>query len=128
MNKQIIATDQAPAAVGPYEQAIVYNGVLYASGQIPLNLAGEMVAGDVSVQARQCLTNLRGVCQAAGTSLDNGLKITMFLTDMNDFAAVNAVYLEFFTGAKAARSTIAVKALPKGALVEIEGIFAVPTV
>ncbi|ADU64763.1 RidA family protein [Desulfurispirillum indicum] len=122
--KTIIKTSNAPAAIGPYEQAIAYNGTLYCSGQIPLTPAGDMVEGDVADQTRQCLENLAAICKAAGTGFQNALKITIFLTDMADFQNCNAVYAEYFEKAKPARACVAVKALPKGAKVEIEGIFA----
>lgn len=123
MEKKVIHTDLAPAAIGPYSQAIEVNGFVFASGQIPIDPAtGEMVANDVKEQARRALTNASEVLKAAGTDLNHVIKTTVFLADMNDFAAVNEVYATFFEAPFPARSAVAVKALPKGALVEVECI------
>ncbi len=119
---KIIATQQAPQAIGPYSQAIALNGLLYTSGQIPLTKDGSFVAGDISVQTTQVLENLKNVLQAGGSDLQNVIKTTVFLANMDDFVAFNAVYERFFGEHKPARSTIAVKTLPKNALVEIECI------
>ena len=117
-----IHTEKAPAAVGPYSQAMVINGLVYTSGQIPLDPAtGELVEGDVQAQAHQVFKNLTAVLEEAGTSMDKAVKTLCFLDDMADFAAFNEVYAEYFTE-KPARSCFAVKALPKGALCEVEVI------
>ena len=117
-----IHTDKAPAAVGPYSQAIEINGMVYTSGQIPLDPAtGELAEGDVKVQAHQVMKNLQAVLAEAGTSMDKTVKTLCFLADMADFADFNEVYAEYFTE-KPARSCVAVKGLPKGALCEIEVI------
>ena len=123
--KKIIKTKKAPEAIGPYEQGIVHNGVLYSSGQIPLKPDGTMVQGDIRLEVRQCLENLKGICEEAGTDLSQTLKVTVFLSDMEHFAAVNEVYAEYFKEAKPARSCVAVKTLPKNVRVEIEGMVAV---
>jgi endoribonuclease L-PSP, putative len=117
---QKIYTDKAPAAIGPYSQAIVVNGMLYTSGQIPLDPAsGKVVEGGIKEQALQVMKNLKAILDAAGTSFENVVKTTCFLADMGDFAAFNEVYGEYFTE-KPARSCVAVKDLPKGVLVEVE--------
>lgn len=123
--KKVISTSKAPAAIGPYSQAIQVGNLVFASGQIPIDPAtGSFVAGGVKEQARQSLTNVKAILDEAGLTLDNVVKTTMFLADMNDFADVNAVYAEFFAEPYPARSAVAVKTLPKGALVEIEVIAA----
>lgn len=117
-----ISTEKAPKAIGPYSQAIVAGNMLYTSGQIPLDPAsGEMVGKDITEQAEQVMKNLSAVLEAAGSSFDNVVKTTCFLANMDDFAAFNAVYAKYITSAPA-RSCVAVKALPKGALVEVEVI------
>lgn len=127
MSRQVISTTDAPAAIGPYSQAIRAGNMLFVSGQIPLNpQTGEMVGTTAAEQARQVLNNLKAVLQAAGTSLDNVVKTTIFLTDLTQFAEVNAVYAEFFPQNPPARSTIQVSALPRGAQVEIEAIAIIP--
>ncbi|MCC7018926.1 MAG: RidA family protein [Ardenticatenales bacterium] len=119
----VISTDKAPSAIGPYSQAIRVDLTVFCSGQVPIDPAtGQLVDGDVSVQTRQALTNLAAVLDAAGSGPDRVLKTTVFLIDMDDFQAMNAVYADFFPSAPPARSTIAVKALPRGARVEIEAI------
>lgn len=118
---EIIATQNAPQAIGPYSQAIKANGVIYTSGQIGLNPQGILVEG-IEAQTRQVLNNLSEVLKAGGSSLQQVFKTTIFLSNMEDFTLVNAIYAEFFGEHKPARSTVAVKALPKGALVEIECI------
>ena len=122
MNKNIIATTNAPAAIGPYSQAIDCGSLLITSGQIPIDPAtGNLVEGDITAQTRQSLTNVKAILEAAGLTMDNVAKTTVFLAHMSDFAAMNAVYAEFFTeGNYPARSAVEVGALPKGALVEIE--------
>ena len=119
----MIRTDNAPAPIGPYSQAILAGNELFCSGQIAIDPAtGELTGSDAASQAGQVLKNLGAVLQAAGMDYGNVVKTTIFLTDMNDFSAVNAVYAKFFDASKPARSTIAVSALPKGALVEIDAI------
>ena len=123
--KKVISTSKAPAAIGPYSQAIQVGNLVFASGQIPIDPAtGNFVAGGVREQARHSLTNVKAILDEAGLTLDNVVKTTVFLADMNDFADVNAVYAEFFAEPYPARSAVAVKTLPKGALVEIEVIAA----
>lgn len=115
-----VSTEKAPAAIGPYSQAIVNGNMLYTSGQIPIiPETGELVQGDITAQAEQVMKNLSAVLEAAGTTFANVIKTTCFLADMNDFAAFNAVYETYFTE-KPARSCVAVKQLPKNALVEVE--------
>lgn len=117
-----IATEKAPKAIGPYSQAAVVDGLLYTSGQIPLDpVTGDMVGTDIREQAEQVMKNIMAVLAAAGTSQENIIKTTCFLADMADFAAFNEVYAAYITSAPA-RSCVAVKALPKGALVEMECI------
>lgn len=118
-------TDLAPAAIGPYSQAIEANGFIFASGQLPIDPAtGEFVVGGVKEQTRQSLTNASRILESAGVDLSHVVKTTVFLADMADFAAMNEVYSTFFNAPFPARSAVAVKALPKGALVEIECIAA----
>ena len=122
MNKEVISTSNAPAAVGPYSQAIKVGDTLYTSGQIALDPAtGAMAASDVTGQAEQVMKNLSAVLTAAGYTFEDAVKTTCFLADMNDFAAFNAVYEKYFVS-KPARSCVAAAALPKGALVEVEVI------
>ena len=116
-----IETDGAPAPIGPYSQAVVADGVLYCSGQVPLDPGtGEMVEGGVAEQARRCLESLDAVCRAAGTQLSEAARIGIYLTDMDLFAELNEVYAGFFSEPFPVRSTIGVAALPKGALVEMD--------
>jgi len=120
-----ITSKNAPAAIGPYSQAVLHNGIVYTSGQIPINpQTGTIDAPDISGQTKRVIENLRAVLEAAGSSLQKVIKTTCFLTDMSDFAAFNAEYEAAFTE-KPARSCVAVKALPMGALVEIEVIAAI---
>ncbi len=115
-----IQTDKAPSAIGPYSQAKVANGVLYASGQIPLNPAtGEVEGSDISAQTEQIMKNISAVLEAAGTNFESVVKTTCFLADMADFAAFNEIYGKYFTS-RPARSCVAVKELPKGVLAEVE--------
>ena len=117
-----IHTDRAPAALGPYSQAVVSGGLCFTSGQIALSPeTGEIVGADITTQTRQVLENLCAVLAAAGTSAEKVLKTTCYLADIADFAAFNAVYAEYFPG-KPARSCVAVKDLPRGALVEVEAV------
>ena len=123
MKKTVIATTNAPGAIGPYSQAIKVNGFIFVSGQIGLApTTGELVDGGVEEQSRQALTNVKNVLAAAGSNLEKVVKTTVFLKDINDFAALNAVYGEFFGADCPARSAVQVAALPKNALVEIEVI------
>ena len=124
MKKNIIATANAPAAIGPYSQAIDCGSFIVTSGQIPIDPAtGNLVEGGITAQTRQSLTNVKAVVEAAGLTMDHVAKTTVFLQNMADFAAMNAVYAEFFTeGNYPARSAVEVGALPKGALVEIDTI------
>lgn len=117
-----IKTDRAPAAIGPYSQAINIGDMIYTSGQIPLNAEGILVEGDIKVQTKQVLTNLSEVLKEGGSSLNSVIKTTIFLANMEDFAEVNSVYAEFFDIHKPARSTVAVKTLPLNAGIEIEAI------
>ena len=117
-----VTTDNAPAAIGPYSQAIKANGFIFTSGQIPLTPDGKLVEGDIHEQTRQVLTNLNAVLEAAGSSLEHIVKTTIYLTNMDDFIAVNTVYAEFFAGTYPARSTVAVKTLPKNVQIEIDAI------
>ncbi|MBD3801554.1 MAG: RidA family protein [Campylobacterales bacterium] len=119
---QYVQTDKAPAAIGPYSQAVKVNGMVYTSGQIALTPAGEMCENDITVQTKQVLANLTAVLEAAGSGLDKVIKTTIFLDNMDDFATVNALYAEAFGKHKPARSTVTVKTLPKNALVEIDAI------
>lgn len=119
---EIIATTNAPQAIGPYSQAIVSGNLMFTSGQIALQSDGNFLEGDVTVQTRQVLLNLSAVLEAGGSCLANVVKTTIFLTNMDDFQRVNSVYGEFFKDHKPARSTVSVKALPRNALVEIEAI------
>lgn len=120
--KKIIHTHSAPQAIGPYSQAVIANGFLFASGQLGVTPAGEFAGSDVRSQAKQSMANIRAILAAADIGFENIVKTTIFLADMNDFAAVNEVYASHFTGEFPARSTVAVKTLPKDALVEIEVI------
>lgn len=118
---EVVFTSKAPAAVGPYSQAIKAGNVVYCSGQIPLvPEAGEIVEGDIKAQAKQSLENVKAVLTEAGATFSNVVKTTVFIVDMADFGAINEVYAEYFGDHKPARSCVAVKELPKGARVEVE--------
>ncbi len=118
---KVISTQKAPAAIGPYSQAIKVGNLLFTSGQIPINPAtGTIVEGGIKEQTRQSLTNIKAILEEAGLTLSDVVKTTVFLADMNDFADMNGVYAEFFSEPYPARSAVAVKTLPKGASVEIE--------
>jgi reactive intermediate/imine deaminase len=118
-----IATEHAPAAIGPYSQAVRRAKTVYLSGQIPLDPAtGQLVEGDISIQAKRVFDNLQAVCQAAGGSLDDVMRVGIYLTDLADFAAVNAVMADYFSAPYPARSTIEVAGLPRGAHVEVDAI------
>ena len=121
--RKIVATDKAPAAIGPYAQANIIGNLVIASGQIPIDPAtGNLVEGDIEVQTRQVFANLKAVLEAAGSSLDKIVKTTCFMDNMNDFAKMNEVYASFFSGDYPSRSAVEVAKLPKGALIEIEVI------
>lgn len=125
MTREVIRTNKAAAPIGPYSQAVLCTGkLLYASGQIPIDAAtGHLITGDIQLQTRTVLNNVKGILEAAGATFANVVKTTVFLADMNEFGAMNAVYAEYFTGdACPARSTIQVARLPKDAKVEIEVI------
>ena len=123
VNPQVIQTDQAPAAIGPYSQAIRLGELLFCSGQIALDPgSGELVGSTAAEQAEQVLTNLAAVLEAGGTSMERVVRTTIFLADMADFAAVNEVYEKHFGDARPSRATVAVRELPKGARVEIDCI------
>ena len=121
---EFIQTNEAPSAIGPYSQAVVVNGMVYTSGQIALTPEGsdELLSEDVVVQAVRVMKNLEAVLEAAESSLQNVVKTTIFLADMGDFATVNEIYAEAFGSHKPVRSTVAVKTLPKNALVEIDAV------
>lgn len=119
--KKVINTKKAPAAIGPYSQAIQVGNLVYTSGQIPVDSeTGMIVEGGVKEQTRQSLTNVKAILQEIGLTMSDVVKTTVFMADMGDFADMNSVYAEFFAEPYPARSAVAVKALPKGALVEIE--------
>lgn len=123
MLREAVSTDNAPAAIGPYSQAIRAEGkFLFCSGQIPLTPTGEMMSGDVKAQAKQCMENVKNLLEAAGLSLSNVAKTTIFLSSMDHFAAVNEVYGSYFESNPPARSTVAAAGLPKAVDVEIEVI------
>jgi 2-iminobutanoate/2-iminopropanoate deaminase len=123
MERSVVRTTDAPAAVGPYSQAIVAAGMVFASGQIPLDPAtGQVVEGDIGVMTRRVLMNLEAVLKAAGSSLAQTVKITVFLADMSDFQAMNVVFAEFFPVLPPARSTVEVARLPRDVRVEIDAI------
>ncbi len=123
MSKQVIATSNAPAAVGAYSQGIIANGFIFTAGQIPfVPGTGQMVEGGIKEQTRQSMENIKGILEEAGSSMANVVKTTVFLADINDFADFNGVYSEFFPNNPPARSTVQAGGLPKGALVEIEAV------
>jgi reactive intermediate/imine deaminase len=121
VGRRAIETGDAPAPIGPYSQALVADGVLYCSGQVPLDPeTGELVEGGIAEQARRCLRSLAAICEAAGARLEDAARMTIYLTEIADFPAVNDVYAEFFSEPFPARSTVGVAALPKGAMVEMD--------
>ncbi len=122
--KKVIATTNAPGAIGPYSQAIEAGPFVYTSGQLPINPADGTMPADIAGQTRQSLENVKAILNEAGLSMDNVVKTLVFLADMNDFAAMNTVYQEYFSAPYPARSAVAVKTLPKNALVEIEVVAA----
>lgn len=118
-----VSTPSAPKAIGPYSQAIVHNGLVYLSGQIPLDpVTGELVSGDIAAQTERVLENLKAVLEASGSSLDKVLKTTVFLKDMGEFTQMNQVYGRYFTSAPPARSTVQAARLPRDVSVEIDAI------
>lgn len=120
---QVVATDKAPQAVGPYSQAVIANGFVFLSGQIPLDPStGTLVEGSIGEQTRRVLNNLSCVLKSVGADLSNVVKTTVFMKDLGQFDEMNQVYAEFFTGSKPARATVEVSRLPKGAQIEIEAI------
>lgn len=122
MKKQVIAVEKGPPVLGPYSQAVAAGPLVFCSGQIPLDAQGELVKGDIVVQTVQALENLKAVLAAAGLTLKDVVKTTVFLADLADFPEMNRVYAEFFPERPPARSTVQVAALPKGAAVEIEAV------
>ena len=123
MKRDVIKTDAAPGAVGPYSQAVRTGNLVFCSGQIPIDPAtGEFAGSDIESQTRQCMENLKAVLEKAGSSFDNCVKIQIYLTDMKDFGQMNRVYESYFSHEPPARACVAVAALPKGARVEIEAI------
>jgi 2-iminobutanoate/2-iminopropanoate deaminase len=123
--REIVNAPDAPAAIGPYSHAVRAGGLLVCSGQIPLDpVSGELVGATAAEQARRCLQNLQAVCAAGGTSLERALRMTIYMTDLGDFAEVNEVYGSFFEQEPPARVTVGVAALPKGAYVEIDALVA----
>lgn len=123
MVKEVISTSKAPGAIGPYSQGIKFGNLLFISGQTPLNPeTRQIVEGDVQAQTRQCLENIKAILEAAGTNLDNVLKTTVFIKDMNSFGKINEIYAQYFTKNQPARSCVEVARLPMDVLVEIEVI------
>jgi 2-iminobutanoate/2-iminopropanoate deaminase len=126
-NRQAVTAPNAPAAIGPYVHAVVAAGLLFCSGQIPLDpRTGDLVGSTAADQAGRCLENLAAVCQAAGTSLGEAVKVTIYMTDMSAFSAVNDVYSSFFESDPPARLAVGVSALPRGAQVEMDAVVAFP--
>ena len=123
MTREVISTDNAPKAIGPYSQGVKANGFVFCSGQIPANpTTGELVTGSITEQTRQSLSNVKGVIEAAGSSMDKVVKATVFLKDMNDFSEMNAEYAKWFGEIPPARAAVEVARLPKDVRVEIEAI------
>jgi 2-iminobutanoate/2-iminopropanoate deaminase len=121
MKREVIRTEKAPKAIGPYEQALRLDGWVFTSGQIPLDpKSGAMVEGGIGAQTRQVLENLRGILEAAGTSMGRVVKTTVYMTNLADFQKMNEVYAEYFPQDRPVRSTVGVASLPRGALVEID--------
>ena len=121
--KNVVKTDKAPQAIGPYSQAIEVNGMVYTSGVVPIDPAtGNVVEGDIKVQATRVFDSMKALLEAAGSSCENVVKTTVFIKDMNDFAALNEIYAAYFTGAFTARSCVEVASLPKDVLIDMEAI------
>jgi 2-iminobutanoate/2-iminopropanoate deaminase len=119
--REVVATENAPKAIGPYSQAIIFGELVFSAGQIPLDpRTGQLVEGGIEAQTRQVMENLKAILEEAGSSFDNVLKTTVFMVNLEDFGKVNAIYGEYFTQDPPARSTVQVAALPRGALIEIE--------
>lgn len=125
MSKQIISTNNAPAAIGPYSQGIIIGNLVFTSGQLPIDPATGVMPEGVAAQAEQSLKNVQAILEAAGSSMDKALKVTVFMADMNDFATVNGVYEKYFKSDYPSRSAVQVARLPKDALIEIEAIAAI---
>ncbi len=125
MSKKIISTQNAPAAIGPYSQAVQHGDTIYVSGQLPLNPETKKMDDDVSAQTKQSMNNIKAILQEAGSSMENVIRCGIFVTDLADFVAVNEIYASFFEGHYPARATVQVAALPLGAKVEIDAIAAV---
>jgi 2-iminobutanoate/2-iminopropanoate deaminase len=126
-NREPVTAPNAPAAIGPYVHAVAAGGLLFCSGQIPLDpRTGDLVGATAADQAGRCLENLAAVCQAAGTSLGEAVKVTIYMTDMSEFSTVNEVYASFFESSPPARVAVGVSALPRGAQVEMDAIVALP--
>ena len=127
MQREVVTTGKAPRAIGPYEQAIKINGFLFTSGQIAIDPAtGKLIEGDISVQTRRVLENLKAVLEAGGSSLDQVVKATVYLTDLSTFSKMNGIYAEYLGHVKPARSTVGVASLPLGASVEIDLVATAP--
>jgi 2-iminobutanoate/2-iminopropanoate deaminase len=127
MARRVVASTEAPQAIGPYSQAVRTGGLLYCSGQLPLNTEGQgEMAEDLSAQTRQCLSNLAAICRAAGTALDDAVRLTIYTTRIDRFSEINEAYAEFFSDQPPARVTVGVAALPRGAQVEIDAIVIAP--
>lgn len=125
-NKTVITTKNAPAAIGPYSQGIRTGNLIFTSGQLPINpTTGELIT-EIKAATKQSLENVKAILEAAGTSMDNAVKVTVFLKDMNDFAAVNEVYSEYFKNNAPARSAVQVAKLPKDGVIEIEAVAVIP--
>jgi 2-iminobutanoate/2-iminopropanoate deaminase len=122
MERSIVSTADAPQAIGPYSQAVIAGDMVFCSGQIPLTAEGAVVEGDITAQTHQALTNLKALLAASGSALERVVKTTVFLADMNEFAAMNKVYAEYFTANPPARSTVQVARLPRDVRVEIEAV------
>lgn len=126
MDKAIICTEKAPAAIGPYSQAVKIGNLMFISGQIPIDPAtGNVVEGDIQAQTRQCIKNLQAICEAAGANLQDIVKTSVFIKDMNQFVKINEIYAEFFNTEPPARACVEVSCLPKNVLIEIEAVVAV---
>jgi 2-iminobutanoate/2-iminopropanoate deaminase len=124
-SREVVATENAPKAIGPYSQAIIFGELVFPAGQIPLDPhTGQLVEGGIEAQTRQVMENLKAILEEAGSSFDNVLKTTVFMVNLEDFGKVNAIYGEYFTQDPPARSTVQVAALPRGALIEIECVAA----
>ncbi|MGB5985492.1 MAG: RidA family protein [Desulfobacterales bacterium] len=123
MKKTIVSTDQAPGAIGPYSQAVKTDSLVFVSGQLPLNPeTGDLVTDDIAAETRQSMENLKAILEAAGSGMDRVVKATVFIADMDDFPAINAVYGEYFQGDPPARACVEVARLPKDARVEVEAV------